>query len=292
MPKADNSGVKIEYDSFGDPGDPALLLIMGFTAQMTAWEASFCEMLAGRGFHVVRFDNRDCGLSDKTEGPPPDLMELLTSVQSGQGVAIDVPYSLSDMVADGLAVLDDLGIAAAHVAGASMGGMIAQQMTIEHPDRVLSLTSIMSTTGDPEVGQGKPEAMAALMTPPPTDREGAIERGVALARVISGPLFDEDKARLRMGEAYDRCFNPVGAAFQMAAIAKIGDRTERLRKVSTPTLVIHGRADPLIGLSGGEATAAAVPGAKLLVIDDMGHDLPQPHWPEITGAIAGVAGVA
>jgi pimeloyl-ACP methyl ester carboxylesterase len=291
MPKADNSGVMIEYDTFGDPVDPALLLIMGFTAQMTAWDEGFCRMLAGKGLHVIRFDNRDCGLSDKTEGPPPDLMALLSAVQSGQGVTIDVPYSMSDMVADGLAVLDDLGILAAHVAGASMGGMIAQQMAIEHPHRVLSLTSIMSTTGNPKVGQGEPGALAALMTPPPQDRDGAIERGVSLGRVISGPLFDEEKARRRATEAYDRSFHPAGAPFQMAAIAKTGDRTDGLRNLRTPALVVHGAVDPLIGLSGGEATAEAVPDARLLVIEEMGHDLPEPHWPEIASAIADLAGL-
>ena len=286
MPKADNDGVELEYDTFGDPGDPAILLVMGFTAQMTAWEPGFCQLLVERGHYVIRFDNRDCGLSSKTEGEPPNLFALLAQIQSGQGITSDVPYTLSDMALDGMAVLDAVGVERANVVGASMGGMIVQQMAIEHPGRVATMTSIMSTTGSPDVGQGKPEALTALMAPPPTDREGAIERGVDLGRIISGPHFDEARARVRMTEAYDRSFHPAGAPFQMAAIAKTGDRTEHLRRLSTPTLVIHGEADPLIDVSGGRATAEVIAGAELLVLDDMAHDLPEPRWGQITGAIA------
>lgn len=289
VPQADNDGVKLEYDTFGDPSDPAILLVMGFTAQMTAWEPAFCQLLVDRGHFVIRFDNRDCGLSTKTEGEPPNLFALLAQVQSGGAITSDVPYTLSDMALDALAVLDAVGVDRANVVGASMGGMIVQQMAIEHPARVASMTSIMSTTGNPEVGQGKPDAMTALMTPPPTDREGAIERGVSLGQIISGPLFDAERAKVRMTEAYDRSFYPGGAPFQMAAIAKTGNRTEGLRQISTPTLVIHGAVDALIDVSGGEATAEVVPGAELLVIDDMGHDLPEPRWGVITGAIADLA---
>ena len=289
MPQADNDGVRIEYDTFGDLSDPAILLVMGFTAQMTAWEEGFCRQLVDHGHSVIRFDNRDCGLSSKTEGEPPNLLALLAQVQSGQGVTSEVPYTLSDMAGDAVAVLDHLEIAQADVVGASMGGMIVQMLAIEHADRVRSMTSIMSTTGNPGVGQAKPEAMTALLAPPPTDRDGAITRGVELGRLISGPLFDADKAMVRMTEAYDRSFHPQGAPFQMAAIAKTGDRTERLAGVTAPSLVVHGAVDPLIDVSGGEATAEAVPGAELLVIDDMGHDLPEPRWGDITGAIASVA---
>jgi len=289
MPRADNHGVEIEYDTIGDPGDPALLLVMGFTAQMTAWDLDFCRMLADRGFHVIRFDNRDCGLSSKTEGDAPNVMALMMSVMAGKPVEQEVPYTLSDMAADGMAVLDDLGIDAAHIVGASMGGMIAQQIAIEHPQRVLSLTSIMSTTGAPGVGQGTQEAMTALLTPPPTERDAVIERGVELGKLISGPLFDEDIARQRFGESFDRSFYPQGAPFQLAAIAKTGDRTERLRGLTCQTLVIHGKVDPLVQVSGGEATAEAVPGAELLVLDEMGHDLPRPLWLTIVDAIAQTA---
>lgn len=286
MPQADNAGVTLEYETFGDSAHDALLLVMGFTAQMTAWDEAFCQQLADREHFVIRFDNRDCGLSSKTGGTPPDVLALLAQLQAGQEVTEDVPYTLSDMAGDGLAVLDAVGVDAAHVVGVSMGGMIVQQMTIDHPGRVRSMTSIMSTTGNPEVGQAQPEALTALLTPPPADRDGAIERGVDLGRVIAGPLFDEDRARRRSAEAYDRSFHPVGAAFQMAAIAQNGDRTEGLRQLSTPSLVVHGAADPLISLSGGEATAEAIPGAKLLVLDEMGHDLPEPLWGDITGGIA------
>jgi pimeloyl-ACP methyl ester carboxylesterase len=289
MPRADNHGVEIEYDTVGDPSDPALLLVMGLTAQLTAWDVEFCRMLADRGFHVIRFDNRDCGLSSKTEGEAPNVMALMMSVAAGKPVEAEVPYNLSDMAADGMAVLDDLGIEAAHVVGASLGGMIVQQMAIEHPDRVLSLTSIMSTTSAPGVGQGTQEAMTALLTPPPTERDAVIERGVEVGRLISGPLFDEDVARQRAGEAFDRSFYPQGAAFQLAAIAKTGNRTAGLQGVTCPTLVIHGKADPLIQVSGGEATAEAVPEAELLVLDEMGHDLPRPLWPKIVDGIAQTA---
>ena len=286
MPTATSpDGTALHYDTIGDPAEEALLLIMGFTAQMTAWDTEFCRALAERGRFVIRFDNRDCGLSTKTGGPPPDVMALFAAVVGGQEITVDVPYSLSDMALDGLAVLDDLEIDRAHLVGASMGGMIAQQTAIEHPGRVRSLTSIMSTTGDRSVGQGTPESTTALLTPSPTDREGAIERGVAVGRAIAGPHFDEAEARRRQADAYDRSFHPIGAAFQLAAIARTGDRTEGLRGLQVPTTVIHGAVDPLIDVSGGRATAAAVPGAELVILDEMGHDLPRPLWPQITDAI-------
>lgn len=286
MPQADNDGVRIEYDTFGDLSDPAILLVMGFTAQMIAWDPEFCQMLADQGHHVIRFDNRDCGLSSKTEGTPPDIMALMAATATGAELPDTIPYSLSEMAADGVAVLDAVGVASAHVAGASMGGMICQMMAIEHPERVLSLTSIMSTTGNASVGQGTPEAMGALLSPPAVGRDAVIEQGVKVGKVIAGPLFDADQARARTAEAYDRSFYPTGAPFQLAAIGKTGDRTERLQKLNVPTLVIHGDADSLITPSGGTATAEAIPGAKLLTLDQMGHDLPKPLWPEITKAIS------
>ncbi len=289
MPKADNNGVPIEYDTIGDPNHPAVLLIMGFATQMTAWDEEFCHMLANDGQFVIRFDNRDCGLSHKTEGDAPNIMALMTAATSGREITELVPYTLSDMASDGLAVLDDLVVQQAHVVGASMGGMIAQQMAIEHPGRVLSLTSIMSTTGNSEVGQGTPEAMMTLLSPPPQDRDAFIERGVKVGKIIAGPHYDEDEARIRIRNAFDRSFHPQGAPFQLAAIAKTGDRTEGLAALDVPTLVIHGEVDTLVGLSGGEATAAAIPGARLLTFDDMGHDLPRARWGEISGAIAGLA---
>lgn len=285
MAQALNEDTVLEYDTFGDPTDPTVLLIMGFTAQMTAWPVELCEQIAGAGHHVVRFDNRDCGLSSKTAGDPPNVMAIMMAAMSGQPVG-EVPYSLSDMASDATAVLDALGIEQAHVAGASMGGMITQQMAIDHPTRVASITSIMSTTGSPMVGQANPDAMTALLGTPPSERSAAIERNVDFGRLISGPLFNEDLAREAAIAAYDRSFYPVGAAFQIAAIAKTGDRTEALQQLEHRALVIHGAADPLITPSGGEATAAAISQSTLLMLDEMGHDLPRPLWDTFVDAIS------
>jgi pimeloyl-ACP methyl ester carboxylesterase len=271
MPTAPANGITLFYDTFGDPKNPAILLVMGLGAQMTLWEPAFCEALAARGFHVIRFDNRDVGLSTKIEGgPAPDIARAMT------GDASSASYTLWDMADDAAGLLDALGIAKAHIVGASMGGMIVQAIAIRHPDRVLSLTSIMSTTGDREVGQAKPEAMAALLAPPPASREEAIELMVRTTRVIGSPGYPADEAELRKraGEAYDRANYPAGMARQLVAIIASGDRTEQLKDVRVPTLVIHGEDDPLVTLSGGQATARAVPGAKLLTIPGMGHDMP------------------
>lgn len=287
MPQANNGEIVLEYETVGDPSANPLLLIMGFTAQMTAWPDPFFHQLADAGHYVIRFDNRDCGLSSKSTGEAPSIMSMMATLMAG-GSLDEVPYTLSHMADDAIAVLDHLEIERAHVAGASMGGMIAQTTAIDHPGRVSSLISIMSTTGNPEVGQASPEAMTALITPPPTDREGAIERSVELGRLISGPLFDEEAARLAATLAYDRSFHPGGAAFQMAAIMASGDRTDKLGSVEHPALVIHGSADPLITPSGGEATAAALANAELLMLEQMGHNIPEPLWTEIIDAITKV----
>jgi pimeloyl-ACP methyl ester carboxylesterase len=287
MPTIAVNDIDICYENFGPEDASPLLLVMGLGAQMTLWPTGFVSELLERGFRVIRFDNRDVGLSSKSEGDPPDVMALYAKAMAGQPV--EAPYSLSTMAADAVGLLDALDIPAAHVVGASMGGMIVQMMAIEHPTRVLSMTSIMSTTGAGHVGQPDPEAMMALLTPPPADRTGAIEATVGTARVIAGSLFDEADARARATEAYDRCFHPAGPAFQIAAIAATGDRTERLHGVEVPTLVVHGREDPLVTLSGGEATAAAVPGADLLVFGQMGHDTPPVYWSQLADAIFGVA---
>ncbi len=287
MPTIAVNDIDICYESFGPDEAPPLLLVMGLGAQMTLWSPGFISELLERGFRVIRFDNRDVGLSSKSQGDPPDVMAIYARSLTGQSV--EAPYSLSTMAADAVGLLDALDLPAAHIVGASMGGMIVQMMAIEHPDRVLSMTSIMSTTGASDVGQPDPSAITALLTPPPADRAGAVEATVATARVIAGSLFDEDEARSRATEAYDRCFHPAGPAFQIAAIAATGDRTERLREVDLPTLVVHGREDPLVTLSGGEATAAAVPGADLLVLGRMGHDTPPLYWSQMADAIFGVA---
>lgn len=289
MATARHDGITLHYETTGDPGGEPLLLVMGFTAQLTAWPEGFCQELADRGFFVVRFDNRDCGLSSKTEGPLPDAVSLLVRARAGEDISTDVPYTLVDMAGDALAVLDELGIERAHVVGASMGGMIVQTLAIEFPQRLRSVTSIMSTTGDPAVGQARPGAMQVLMTPPPEGREAVIAHSVEVNRAIAGPLWDEGEALLRATAAYDRSFHPIGAAFQLAAIAASGDRTERLRSVDVPTLVVHGREDPLLGVSGGLATAEAVPGADLLVLGHMGHDLPARYWGQIADNVAALA---
>lgn len=279
MPRVKSNGIELEYDTFGDDGDPPLLLIMGFSAQMTAWEEAFCKKIAGEGFRVIRYDNRDVGLSSRIDGEP-DLAALFS------GDTSSAPYSLDDMADDAAGLLDALGIDKAHIVGASMGGMIAQLVAIRHAERTLSLCSIMSTTGDLEVGQGTPEALGALMAPPATNRDEAVERGVSAGRIISSKVhFDEAKAARRAGEAYDRAFDPKGVQRQLAAILSQADRTPALADVTAPTLVIHGKGDPLVTLSGGEATAKAVPGSELRVLEEMGHDLPEPLWPEIVDAI-------
>jgi len=285
MPRSAANGIEIEYDTFGTPNDPALLLVMGFTAQMTAWDEGFCRMLADGGRYVIRFDNRDVGLSTKLDGVEVDIGGAITSWISDSPCP-PVPYTLSDMSDDGLALLDALGIEHAHMVGASMGGMIVQMTGIEHPERVLTLTSIMSNTGELDYGQPTPEAMEALLTPPPTERAEYIERSVRVAKLVGSPRYhDEAKIRARAAAAYDRSFYPEGAGRQLAAAVTSRDRAAGLKQLQLPTLVIHGRADSLIQLSGGERTAELVPGANLLVCNDMGHDLPEPLWPLITDAI-------
>ncbi len=284
------NGIEIFHDTFGARDDPALLLVMGFTAQMTSWHPEFCEALADLGYFVIRFDNRDVGLSTKTEGPPPDVATLMARVAEGTPLQPgDVPYTLSEMAADAVGLLDALAIDRAHVVGASMGGMIVQHLGFEHPDRVLSVTSIMSTTGHDEVGQATDEALGALLQPAPEGRAAVIDQGLKTSQIIGGPLWDRSEAEDRANASYDRMFHPTGSTFQLAAIMASGDRTDRLAKIDAPFLAIHGLADELIDVSGGHATAAAVPGADLLVLSHMGHDLPRPLWPQITGAIDGIA---
>jgi len=275
MPAASANGITIEYETFGDPADPAVLLIMGFNGQLTLWDEPFCVALADRGHYVIRYDNRDVGLSTWfDDAGEPGLLDLLSGTASA-------PYSLVDMAADGAGLLDALDIPSAHVVGVSMGGMIAQTFALEHPDRLRTLTSIMSTTGDPGVGQARPEALEALVPVPPASREEAMDQGAAMWKTIGSPgfPFDEAAVRERAGAAYDRAFHPAGATRQLAAIVTQPDRTLSLGSVTAPTLVVHGTDDPLVAPSGGEATAAAIPGARLLLVPGMGHDMPE----ELTG---------
>lgn len=289
MPPVKANGIELFYEEFGATDAPAVLLVNGFTSQCIAWDEPFCEMLAGHGFRVIRFDNRDVGLSHKTEGDLPNFVPA-TTPGALLGLGGPAPYTLVDMASDAVGILDVLGIEKAHVVGMSMGGMIVQRIAIDHPNRVLSLTSIMSTTGDPAVGGSTPEAARALLTPAPAEREAFIDHSAVTTRVFHGPLWDESRIRARAARAFDRSFSPRGAAFQLAAILSDGNRTEQLAQLDIPTLVIHGVADTLVKPSAGEATAAAIPGAELLMLEQMGHDLPPALWPQITGAIAAVAG--
>jgi pimeloyl-ACP methyl ester carboxylesterase len=282
MPRANANGLQLEYDTFGSSADTPLVLVMGLGGQMINWSVTFCELLAAQGFYVVRFDNRDVGLSSYFDDlPRTDLAAVL------RGDYGTVPYLLADLAEDVVGLFDALGFAKAHVVGVSMGGMIVQQLAIDHSDRLLSLCSIMSTTGDRSVGQGSPEAMAALMRPAATNREEAAEAGIAAQRVIGSPGHPatEDELRTRVLASYDRAYHPVGALRQMAAVVASPDRTEGLRGLTLPTLVVHGADDPLVNVSGGEATAAAVPDATLLIIPGMGHDLPVPLYDTVIDAI-------
>jgi pimeloyl-ACP methyl ester carboxylesterase len=282
MPNVEANGIRIEYDAFGDPSAKPLLLVMGLGAQMIAWDEEFCGQLADHGHYVIRYDNRDIGLSQHfDELGVPDMAELMKKLMARE--PLTSPYSLDDMAADGIGLLDALGIDSAHICGASMGGMIVQAMAVNHEDRIRSMTSIMSTTGNPDLPPAKPEAMAALTRPVPEGREAVIEGGVAAGRVLSGGgfEFDEDAVRERTAIAYDRAFHPQGMARQMAAITAHGSRVDGLKGVTTPTVVIHGVQDPLVPVEGGKDTAASVPNAELVLIEGMGHELPRGAWPRI-----------
>ncbi|SDF39567.1 Pimeloyl-ACP methyl ester carboxylesterase [Blastococcus aurantiacus] len=274
--------IELAYETFGDPGGTPLLLVSGLGSQMISYADELCAGFAERGMFVIRFDNRDVGLSTHLHSAG---IPRLGDVRRGDRSTVH--YELADMAADTAGLIEALGLDSVHLVGVSMGGMIAQRVAITYPERVRSLTSIMSTTGDRSVGGASPEAQAVLYAPPATDREGAIARQLETSRVIGSPgfPFDEEAVRARAGLAYDRGHDPAGVARQMAAIVTSPDRTADLGKVAVPTLVIHGSDDALVNVSGGRATAAAVPGSELVVIDGMGHDLPRALWPELTERI-------
>ena len=289
MPQTTNNAVTLEYETHGDPGNPPLLLIMGLGAQLTLWPIELVEALVARGYFVIRHDNRDIGLSTKfTEAGVPDMSSVVMALMAGKKP--DIPYTLSDMAGDAMAVLDAAGVTKAHIVGASMGGMIAQLVAVEHPDRVLSLTSIMSSTGNPALPPARPEAMAALTAPMPSDADLAaiLERGAVVSKAIGSPGYPADAARLRANVTRDfkRSFHPTGATRHMAAIVADGDRRARLKNVTAPTLVIHGADDPLVPVEGGRDTAAAISGATILEVPGMGHDLPLALVETIADAIA------
>jgi pimeloyl-ACP methyl ester carboxylesterase len=276
------NGIHLAFETFGDPSGRPLVLIMGLGMQMLAWSEEACGALVDRGFFVVRFDNRDAGLSTHLhDAPPPDLRAALA------GDVTSAAYTLEDMADDVAGLLDALGVDAAHVVGASLGGMIAQTLAVRHPDRVRSLVSIMSA---PSLDLG--EADVAMMTVEPArTREEAVERTVQLFRVVGSPGYPLDEARIAdiAGRSYDRAYDPAGGVRQRLAVHASGDRTEGLRGLRVPTLVVHGEADPLIPVAGGKATAEAIPDAELLVFPGMGHHLPPELWPDIADAIARTA---
>jgi pimeloyl-ACP methyl ester carboxylesterase len=287
MPNASANGIQIEYDTFGAESAAPILLVMGLGAQMLLWDEEFCEGLADRGHFVVRFDNRDIGLSTHFDAHgAPNLPQLMMDVQAGKPLA--TAYTLDDMADDAIGLCDALELARVHVVGASMGGMIAQTIAYRHPARVASLVSIMSSTGSPTLPQAKPELIARLAGPAPVGRQATIDTGVETWRMISGSgfPFDEELVRRRSGELYDRSHHPEGQQRQLAAILAHGDRSPRLAAVRAPTLVIHGEDDPLVPAEGGKHTAASIPGAELLLVPGMGHDLPQPLFATLVDAIA------
>jgi pimeloyl-ACP methyl ester carboxylesterase len=292
MPQADANGIRIEYETFGDPKAEPMLLIMGLGAQMTRWPPAFCEKLAAKGFHVIRFDNRDVGLTTHfNDHGVPDLAEIAGA--RARGEKPNVPYTLSDMAGDAVGLLDALHIDKAHIVGASMGGMIAQMVAVEHPTRVLSLTSIMSNTGNPAI-QAKAEAMAVLVNRPPhpSEEEAYLTHVVKSARVTGSPAYPAEEAVLRANALSDvkRAYNPSGFGRQMAAITATGDRREKLKTITAPTTVIHGEADPLVPVEGGHDTVAHIPGATMVSFPGMGHDLPlMLHAPIIDAIADGVA---
>lgn len=281
------NGISLACDTFGDASDPPVLLIAGLGMQMIGWDDVFCFHLAAQDYWVIRFDNRDCGHSTHfDDAPVPSIPAVALAMAEGREP--EVPYTLRDMADDAAALLEALGVGAAHVVGVSMGGMIAQLMAIHHPQRVRSLVSIMSTTGGRDLPPPQPEAAALLMEAPPADREANLEHALRSARIMRGPhlTLDEARVRRRAAEAYDRAFYPAGTGRQLAAVVASGSRRGQLAQVAAPTLVIHGAADPLVPVEGGRDTARHVPGAELLIFEKMGHDLPPQLWPPLIQAIA------
>lgn len=274
--------IDVAYERLGDPAAPPVLLIMGGGAQMIHWPDGFCADLVDLGLHVIRFDNRDAGRSTHfVHAPAPDV----TAAASGD--LSSVSYTLLDMAADVVGLLDVLGMSSAHVVGSSLGGMVAQTLAIEYPNRIRSLTSMMSTTGDLAVGHADLAALGGI-GPPPKDRQGYVDWRVRAMRAVGSPgfAFDEAAVAERAGRAFDRGDDPVGMLRQAVAVIASGDRTDRLRALRVPTLVVHGAADKMCDVSGGRATAAAIPGAKLVIFEGMGHNLPRELWPELAGHIA------
>ena len=282
------NGIKIEYDTFGDKSSPPILLIMALGGQMIDWDNALCESLAAKGLYVITFDNRDTGLSTKfKDAGVPKVMEVITA--NLQGTPFKIPYTLDDMADDAAGLLEALGMEKAHICGISMGGMIAQTMAIRHPERLLSLISIYSTTGNPGLPQADPEVMRILMTPPPVERKASIEFSVNVFRALAGKgfPFDEVWFQAQAARSYDRGFYPEGVGRQLVAVLAQSNRKPALASVRVPTLVIHGDDDPLLPLEAGKDTADAIPGSKFMIIKGMGHDMPHKGaWSQIMDAVA------
>ena len=272
-----SSTIELEYETFGDPQHPALILMEGHGAQMVKWDTEYCKMFAAKNLFVIRFDNRDCGFSTKFDGIDVDLGAVLKAALLEETVP-PVPYTLSDMASDVVGLLDFLKIDRAHIFGVSLGGMIAQVLTIEHPTRVRSLISVMSMSGEPEFGQSQPDAINALLSETPSDRAGYIEHSVIYQVYHSKKYRSDEFSKTSAARDFDRMYYPQGSARQLAAVYASGRRTEKLRAIKTPTLVVHGKDDTLISPSGGERTAELIPGAKFVLVEDMGHDMPKPLW--------------
>ena len=284
MARAQVGEMEFEYETFGRPSDPVVLLVMGLGAQLIHWPERFCQMLAEGGYRVIRFDNRDAGLSTKFDGVEVDFLGLVAAALEGQKV-VNAPYDLSDMAQDGFGILDELGIEEAHIVGASLGGMIAQTMAIDEPERVISLTSIMSATGSREVVDIPDESLGLLLTPAPTERSEYLDYSANYAIWCSKKYFDADLAREYAAASYDRSYYPDGSGRQIAALLASGDREALLAELQVPTLVVHGRDDRLLLPSFGERTAEIIPGSNFLLLSDMGHDLPEQLWPVVVDAI-------
>ena len=286
MPRIKANNLTIEFETFGEPDAKPLLLVMGLGAQMIAWDENFCQQLADAGHFVIRYDNRDVGLSTYFDDHGvPDFKELAVELMTKGSV--EVPYTLDDMAMDGISLLVELGIEQAHICGASLGGMIVQAMAINHGNRILSMTSIMSTTGNPDLPPAHPEAMEALTSERADDTQHAMNRAVEVSKIIGSTGFERDEERIRTKalESYDRAYYPDGVTRQMAAVMAHGDRRPGLNQLQLPCLVIHGDIDPLVPVTGAQDTHQNVPGAELMIIEGMGHDMPKGAWHQIVEGI-------
>lgn len=290
VPTTTNGDVELHYETFGDQAHPALVLVNGLGSQSIRYRDEWCQLFVDAGFFTIRFDNRDTGLSTKFDSFVPDPRAIRSALAAGERP--DVPYDLGDMALDVVSVLDAVGVDRAHVMGLSMGGMITQMLAIEHPHRLHTITSVMSTTGEAEVGRSSPEAMQLFTKPARPDRDGVIERQIEAARTYGSPdHVDPEFIAEWAGEEFDRCFHPTSSARHMAAVQASGSRAEGLRSVTIPTLVVHGDQDRLLDPSGGRRTAELVPGARFVLIEGMGHDYPPAFWQPIVELVASHAGL-